>query len=103
MVRMRAIENHRWILRATNTGVTAAIDPRGCVTMAAPRHRRTSLHVPFGYERDITFYAAHGDLFAYLCAALTSLALIYSLLRRQPSEPPSSTFRSVTEESWSEQ
>ncbi len=32
MVRMRAIENHRWILRATNTGVTAAINPYGRVT-----------------------------------------------------------------------
>ncbi len=71
---MRAIENHRWILRSTNTGVTAAIDPRGRVTMAAPRHRRTSLHVAFGYEHDITFYAAHGDLFAYLCALITTLA-----------------------------
>ena len=27
MVRMRAIENHRWVLRATNTGITASIDP----------------------------------------------------------------------------
>ena len=79
MVRMRAIEKNRWILRSTNTGVTAAIDPRGHVTMAAPRHRRTSLHVAFGYEHDITFYAAHGDLFAYLCALLTTLALGYQL------------------------
>ena len=45
MVRMRAIENHRWILRATNTGVTAAINPYGRVTAAAPRHQRTSIRV----------------------------------------------------------
>ena len=56
MVRMRAIENHRWILRATNTGVTAAIDPYGRVTAAAPRHIRTSIRVRFGYEHDLTFY-----------------------------------------------
>src|SRR5665213_2656954 len=68
MVRMRAIENHRWVLRATNTGVTASIDPFGHVIMAAPRHIRTSLRVGFDYEHDVTFYAAHGDLFAYLCA-----------------------------------
>ena len=42
MVRMRAIENHRWVLRATNTGVTAAIDPYGRVAMAVPRHEMTS-------------------------------------------------------------
>jgi apolipoprotein N-acyltransferase len=78
MVRMRAIENHRWILRATNTGVTAAIDPSGRVVEAAPRHVRTSIRVRFGYEHDITFYAAHGDWFAWLCAFVTigSLSLI---------------------------
>jgi apolipoprotein N-acyltransferase len=78
MVRMRAIENHRWILRATNTGVTAAINPFGRVTAAAPRHERTSIHVHFGYENDLTFYAAHGDLIAYTCALITALALAFS-------------------------
>ena len=34
MVRMRAIENHRWVLRATNTGITASIDPYGRVVVA---------------------------------------------------------------------
>jgi len=79
MVRMRAIESHRWVLRATNTGVTAAINPWGRVTVAAPRHIRTSIHVRFAYEHDLTFYAAHGDLFAYACALVTTLGLIFSL------------------------
>lgn len=82
MVRMRAIENHRWILRATNTGVTASIDPHGRVVVSAPRHIRTSLQAGFDYERDVTFYAAHGDVFAYLCALITALGLGSSLLRR---------------------
>jgi apolipoprotein N-acyltransferase len=79
MVRMRAIENHRWILRATNTGVTAAINPYGRVTTSIPRHQRTSVRVHFAYEHDLTFYAAHGDLFAYLCALVTATALAFSL------------------------
>jgi apolipoprotein N-acyltransferase len=82
MVRMRAIENHRWVLRATNTGVTASIDPYGRVVMAAPRHIRTSLRVGFDYERDVTFYAAHGDLFAYFCSLITLAGLGLALLRR---------------------
>lgn len=81
MVRMRAIENHRWVLRATNTGVTAVIDPYGRVTASAPRHIRTALHAGFGYEHDITFYTAHGDIFAYLCALITALTFIFSLRR----------------------
>ena len=79
MVRMRAIENHRWVLRATNTGVTAAIDPFGRVIAAAPRHIRTSIRVHFGYEHDLTFYAKHGDLFAYACALVSAVALAFSL------------------------
>jgi apolipoprotein N-acyltransferase len=82
MVRMRAIENHRWILRSTNTGVTTAINPYGLVTVAAPRHQRTSIRVHFAYEHDLTFYAAHGDLFAYACAFITTLCLAFSLIRR---------------------
>ena len=78
MVRMRAIENHRWILRATNTGVTVAINPYGRVTAAAPRHQRTSIRVHFAYEHDLTFYAAHGDLFAYACALITTLGFLVS-------------------------
>jgi len=83
MVRMRAIENHRWVLRATNTGVTVAIDPYGRVTMAAPRHIRTSLRVGFNYERDLTFYAAHGDLFAYFCALVSAGGLGLGSMRRR--------------------
>ena len=83
MVRMRAIENHRWVLRATNTGVTAAIDPYGRVTASAPRHVRTAIQVRFGYEDDLTFYTRYGDLFAYLCAAVTSAALGWSVLARR--------------------
>jgi len=84
MVRMRAIENHRWILRATNTGVTASINPSGRVIASAPRHIRTSIRVAFAYEHDLTFYAAHGDLFAYACALVTALALAFSPRTKLP-------------------
>jgi apolipoprotein N-acyltransferase len=82
MVRMRAIENHRWVLRATNTGVTSSIDPYGRVVLAAPRHIMTALRVGFDYEHGITFYAAHGDLFAYLCACITAIGFAFALRRQ---------------------
>lgn len=83
MVRMRAIENHRWVLRSTNTGVTGSIDPLGRVVAAAPRHVRTAIEAPFAYEHDVTFYARHGDMFAYLCAAVTTVVLGWSLWARR--------------------
>ena len=70
MARMRAIENRRWILRDTNTGVTAAIDPYGRVRQSIPRHAVDALPAGYGFRDDITFYTAHGDVFGWLCAIL---------------------------------
>ncbi|HZD49841.1 MAG TPA: apolipoprotein N-acyltransferase, partial [Silvibacterium sp.] len=85
MARMRAIENHRWLLRATNSGVTAAVDPFGRVTQSAPRHVMTSLAVHYGYRSDITFYTRYGDVFAKLCAiiAIAAVAQTLRLLNRR--------------------
>lgn len=70
MARMRAIENRRWLLRDTNNGVTAAIDPYGRVRQSIPRHQIDTLPAQYGFRDDITFYTAHGDVFAWACAIL---------------------------------
>jgi apolipoprotein N-acyltransferase len=71
MSRMRAIENRRWLLRDTNTGITTIIDPYGRLTASVQRHALTSLAARFGYRSDRTFYTMHGDVFAYLCGIIT--------------------------------
>jgi apolipoprotein N-acyltransferase len=71
MARMRAIENRRWLLRDTNNGVTAVIDPYGRVRQSIPRHAVDALPAQFAFRDDVTFYTAHGDLFAWLCAILS--------------------------------
>jgi len=78
MARMRAIENRRWILRDTNTGVTASIDPYGRVVQSAPRHVFNSLPAQYGFRDDITFYTRHGDFFAYLCGIIVIGALVFA-------------------------
>lgn len=70
MARMRAIENRRWILRDTNNGVTAVIDPYGRVRQSIPRHQTDALPAQFGFRDDVTFYIAHGDVFGWVCAIL---------------------------------
>jgi apolipoprotein N-acyltransferase len=71
MARMRAIENRRWLLRDTNNGVTAAIDPYGRVRQSIPRHAIDALPAQFGFRNDITFYTEHGDVFGWACALLS--------------------------------
>jgi apolipoprotein N-acyltransferase len=84
MARMRAIENHRWILLDTNNGITAAIDPKGRVTYSAPRNVDTSLVVRYGYEGDLTFYTRYGDVFAYTCGIIVLGAMLFFAVRRRP-------------------
>jgi apolipoprotein N-acyltransferase len=75
MARMRAIENRRWLLRDTNTGVTTVIDPYGRLTASVERHALTSLAAKYGYRSDLTFYTRHGDVFAWLCGIISLLVL----------------------------
>ena len=74
--RMRAVENHRWLLRDTNTGITAVIDPYGRVVAEAPRNQRTQLQAAYSLEQSTTFYTRHGDWFPLLCAIITLLGLL---------------------------
>lgn len=83
MARMRAVENRRWILRDTNNGVTAAIDPYGRVRQSIPRHVEDALPAQYGFRREVTFYAAHGDVFAWICVLLSLGALGYAARRPQ--------------------
>ena len=75
MVRMRAVENYRWVLRDTNSGITAVVDPYGRVVAEAPRNERIALQAAYGLEDSTTFYTRHGDWFAFLCAIITLLGL----------------------------
>ena len=70
--RMRAIENDRWLLSATDTGVTASIDPYGRVVMRLPRKVRDVLDAPYALNSGTTFYTLHGDWFAFLCAIISA-------------------------------
>lgn len=74
--RMRAIENNRWLLRSTDTGITAAIDPFGRVVAQAPRNVRTYIDVPYSIVQGTTFYARHGNWFVWLCAIISLAAFV---------------------------
>jgi apolipoprotein N-acyltransferase len=82
--RMRAIENDRWILSATNTGVTASIDPYGRTVARLPRKERGALIAPYALTSVTTFYTRHGDWFCWLCAIISAAALVtrFSFFKR---------------------
>lgn len=74
--RMRAVENSRWLLSGTNTGVTASIDPFGRIAVRAERKIRTTILGPYTLSTETTFYTRHGDWFAFLCVIITLVAIL---------------------------
>ncbi|HYE37853.1 apolipoprotein N-acyltransferase [Methylocaldum sp.] len=61
MAKMRALETGRYMLRATNTGVTAIISPKGEITVAAPLFQRAQATGTITPIAGSTPYALWGD------------------------------------------
>jgi len=61
MSQMRSLETSRWTLRATNTGVTGAIDERGWPVRVLPQHEAGVLNVSAQGRTGLTPYARWGD------------------------------------------
>ncbi|NOT85513.1 MAG: apolipoprotein N-acyltransferase [Methylococcaceae bacterium] len=79
IARMRALETGRYLLRATNTGVTAIVDARGKVIKQAPLFETavlTDLVMPMG---GVTPYAKIGD--ALIIGVLTLLLIGLMLIK----------------------
>jgi apolipoprotein N-acyltransferase len=80
IVRMRAAENRRWILRATNDGITAVIDPAGRIRGSLAPNTRAAYYAGFSYISTQTFYTRFGDWFAAFCLLVTTLCAVASAL-----------------------
>jgi apolipoprotein N-acyltransferase len=82
--RVRAVENRRWLLRDTNTGITAVVDPYGRVRQQIPVGQRLALDARFGFRSDRTLYTQLGDWWAGLCSIVSGMAVLATAIRRRP-------------------
>jgi len=76
MARVRAVENRRWIVRTTNSGISASIDPYGRILRALPRDVRGEADLPYDFRADETIYTRFGDWFAWLCVLVSAILLV---------------------------
>jgi len=86
MAAVRAAENRRWILRVTNSGITAAVDPYGRTYTLIPRDVRGAADLPYDFRTDLTLYARFGDWFAWLCVIISVILVGQTFLKKQNSE-----------------
>lgn len=82
---LRAIETRRFLVRATNSGVSAVVAPTGEVVAQAPVDATVTLVADVTPSRERTLYSRFGDLFGWLCGTATLLALV--ALRRRARSP----------------
>ncbi|SHE87691.1 apolipoprotein N-acyltransferase [Modicisalibacter ilicicola DSM 19980] len=73
MARLRALENGRYVIRATSNGVTAIIDPQGRVTAQAPRFETVSISGEVRAMQGKTPFTTTGSWPSWLLAALLVL------------------------------
>jgi apolipoprotein N-acyltransferase len=74
--RVRAVENRRWMLRVTNSGITASVDPYGRIFSPVPRDVRAAVDLPYDFRTDETIYTRYGDWFAWLCIIVSAILLL---------------------------
>jgi apolipoprotein N-acyltransferase len=85
MVKLRAVEHRRYVVRATNSGVSAVIDPAGREIARTGLLRRESLRASVRMLDVTTLYTSTGDWPGWVAAALVLVSL--SRARRNRAGP----------------
>lgn len=75
MARLRALESGRYLLRATNTGLTAIIDEKGRIVATGPADEPVAVRGTARTFTGTTPYAAMGNMPVIIAAALVVAAL----------------------------
>lgn len=79
----RAVENRRYLIRAANTGISGIIKPDGSLQEISKLNQETILSGTVIPNKEKTFYTRFGDLFAWLCFAMSAMGILF---RKQGKE-----------------
>lgn len=79
----RSIENRLTMVRSTNTGISAFIDPLGRITQSTAIERPETLVEDVPLLQIDTIYRRHGPLFAYATVVLSGLLVLTGLVVRR--------------------
>jgi apolipoprotein N-acyltransferase len=76
LARLRAVEHRRFLVRATNSGVSAVVDPMGRIVARTGLLVRENLRATVRPLEGETLYARLGDWPGWLSAAVVAVALV---------------------------
>jgi len=83
MARVRAVENRRWLVRSTNNGYTASVDPYGRIIEPLRPDIRAAADLPYDFRADESIYTRFGDWFAWLCVIVSVILLASTFWKRK--------------------
>jgi len=83
LAQLRAVEHRRWLVRATNSGVSAIIDSAGRITARATPFVEDSFVAPVRLSAPRTVYETLGDAPFYLAALVVGAMALVPRRRRQ--------------------
>ena len=87
MARFRAVENHRFLVRAANTGISAIIDPFGRELARTELMEKRALVGDVRAISELTFYSRYGDVFAWSVTFTAAAAAVTAAFwSRRPLE-----------------
>jgi apolipoprotein N-acyltransferase len=78
----RAVENRVFIARAANTGISGFIDPTGRILRQGGIFTTEAMNGTIRLSKQKTFYTLYGDVFAWICSALSLFLLGVSFIQK---------------------
>ncbi|MFH1829742.1 MAG: apolipoprotein N-acyltransferase [Pseudomonadota bacterium] len=78
----RAVENRRYVVRSTNTGVSAVIAPNGKIEMESGLFEDALIVAPIRLIKETTLYTRLGDWFAWACVAYMAVGIIVAFVMK---------------------
>jgi len=78
IVRLRAVENRRYLLRAANSGISAIIEPSGRIQSFTGILREAICEGRFDFLKVRTPYTRYGDAFVFLCAIISGGSALWA-------------------------
>ncbi|MFW6243822.1 MAG: apolipoprotein N-acyltransferase, partial [Desulfovibrionales bacterium] len=85
---LRAVEQNRFVVRATNTGISALIDPKGRITHQSRLFQSGTLYATeVALIEERTFFSRHGRTVTVSLFAATALLLAIAARRTVTARP----------------
>lgn len=79
----RAVEHRRWLVRSTNTGISAFVDATGRIVSQSPLMEAATLIADIPMMGGETVYARLGDWFAWICVTLSVVLALGGFNKKQ--------------------